>query len=80
MKCYSNPVLVQWVDSAGGRVKAAESLGVKYARLDHAYTGRRRVSPAMASTIELATGGQITRAALRPDLFGPLPPKRRKVA
>ncbi len=77
---YSNPPLVQWVDKAGGRAKAAKLLGVKYARLDHAYTGRRCVSTALASAIELATGGAVTRVALRPDLFGPLPTKRPKVA
>ena len=76
----TNRALVAFIDRNGGRAKVARLIGVKYARLDHAYTGRRSVSVALATAIEVATGGKVTRAELRPDLFGPLPAKRRKAA
>jgi hypothetical protein len=34
--------------------------------------GRRRVSPQNAIRIERATNGLVTRAELRPDIFGPI--------
>lgn len=40
----------------------------------------RRPSPKKIHAIEAATSGVVTRHDLRPDVYGPKPSKRRKVA
>jgi hypothetical protein len=44
-----------------------------YSRRQHFYAisnGTRRPSPELAKELERLTGGQVTRAELRPDLWG----------
>jgi len=44
-------------------------------------TGRRKASPSLAKAIEAATDGEVSRASIRPDLWGePFPSKVRKKA
>lgn len=47
----------------------AESLGCNADYLWQIATERRRASPALARRIEAATGGVVTRAELRPDVW-----------
>ena len=65
-----------FIDLVGGRKVAAKRLGVSLAMVGHLCTGERSVSPQVAKRIEEVSGGAITRAALLPDLFGPVDPKK----
>ena len=51
----------------------ATKLGVSQSFITHIETGRRAVSPAMAVRWETLTHGVLSRAALRPDIFGKMP-------
>jgi len=54
----------------GSEGRLAEAIGFTPTALS---TSRRRIgrwSPEMAAAVEVATGGRVTRAQLRPDLFG----------
>lgn len=48
----------------------AKKLGVAVPTLRSLENGTRPITPERAKEIEDATGGAITRAALRPDIFG----------
>lgn len=50
----------------------AAAIGVSKQMVSHWFTGLREVSPEMCVEIERVTGGEVTRAELRPDIFGPL--------
>lgn len=56
----------------GGFPRVAEKLGFNAEFLRQVAKGRRRVSPHNAIRIESATNGAVTRADLRPDIFGPI--------
>lgn len=58
--------------SHGGFPRVAEKLGFNAEFLRQVAKGRRRVSPQNAIRIERATQGAVTRADLRPDIFGPV--------
>jgi len=49
----------------------AAALGVNPSLISQWKIGYRRISPETAIRIERATNGDITRADLRPDIFGP---------
>jgi DNA-binding transcriptional regulator YdaS (Cro superfamily) len=53
--------------------KLAALCGVTPAFISHMKTGRKAIPPALCPKIEAATGGLVTRAQLRPDIFGKLP-------
>lgn len=57
----------------GGRRALAASLGVTRQAVSHWFRGRRALTAEQCAAIERATGGQVTRAELRPDIFGPAP-------
>ena len=65
----------EYVESVGGRAVAAERLGVTVGMVGHVLNGIRSLSVEKAKLIEQQTGGAITRADLRPDIFDPAPDK-----
>jgi len=48
----------------------ASILGVSQGMISHWVTGRNRLTAERAIQIEQATDGQVSRYALRPDIFG----------
>ena len=72
----SNPHVQAFVTIVGGRKVAAQRLGISLAMVGHLCTGERAVSPQVAKKIEEVSGGVITRAALLPELFGPVDPTK----
>lgn len=52
------------------QVELAKALGVSQGLVGHWVNGRRRITAERAIEIETATGGAVSRADLRPDLFG----------
>lgn len=65
----------EYVESVGGRAVAAERLGVTVGMVGHVLNGIRSLSVEKSKLIEQQTGGAITRADLRPDIFDPAPDK-----
>lgn len=55
-----------------GNRALADALGVSQSLISQWKTGHRRISPETAARIERATNGLVTRAELRPDIFGPI--------
>jgi DNA-binding transcriptional regulator YdaS (Cro superfamily) len=58
-----------FVDRAGGRDQAAQSLGISVGMVSHILCGRRGISVNVAQGIHTATDGEISKANLRPDLW-----------
>jgi DNA-binding transcriptional regulator YdaS (Cro superfamily) len=63
----------KYVDNAGGRAEAAKKLGITVGMVGHVLTGVRNISVERAKMVEAQTDGRISRAMLRPDVFGPAP-------
>lgn len=61
------------IEAVGGQRELAEALGVHPSLVSQWANGRRPVAAIHAIPIETATGGQVTRHDLRPDVFGPAP-------
>lgn len=57
-----------------GRQKLADALGVSPSMISQWVTGHRPIAARHVLPIEAATGGQVTRYELAPEVFGP-PPK-----
>lgn len=51
----------------------AHKVGVTPQHLNAVLKGRAKASAVLASRIQEATGGEVRREVLRPDVFGPLP-------
>lgn len=58
--------LTKAIRLVGGHTKMAEMLGIERTAI---YQWKKGVPPNRAVEIEQATGGEITREQLRPDLF-----------
>ena len=56
--------------------QAAEMFGVSQGLVSHWLNGRCSISAELCRAVEIATAGAVTRADLRPDLFGPVPVAR----
>jgi DNA-binding transcriptional regulator YdaS (Cro superfamily) len=54
----------------GEQRRLANLLGISPTWMNLLVSGKRDCSPELALGIEAATNGQVTRAELRPDLFG----------
>lgn len=54
----------------GEQRRLANALGISPTWMNLVVSGKRDCSPELALAIEQATNGQVTRAELRPDLFG----------
>ncbi len=61
------------VELAGGQTALAKQLGVSQGLVWHWCAGRLKVRAERCGAIETATNGQVTRAMLRPDVFGEAP-------
>ena len=59
-----------YVKRVGGRSEAAERLGISVGMVSHILCDRRGISPGIAQAIDADTGGEISKASLRPDLWG----------
>lgn len=72
--------LKKYIADPAARKALADALGSSPDYLWQIATGwnGRQSSPKLAARIEEATGGKVTRADLRPDIFGDTP--KRKVA
>lgn len=57
----------------GGQAGLARELGLTPQAVSQWVNGHRPVPPRHALAIERATGGAVSRYALRPDVFGPEP-------
>lgn len=64
--------LKTFIAESGARKTLADALGTSPDYLWQIATGwqGRKASPKLALAIEEATGGKVTRAELRPDLWG----------
>jgi len=71
--------LTEYFADVSGREDLARALSKNPDYLYQIATNRRQASPALAIQIEAATQGKVTRAELRPDLWGD-EPKRKKAA
>jgi len=56
--------------AAGGQTKLAELLGITVGAVNHWVAGRGVVPAERCPAIERAVSGAVTRAELRPDVFG----------
>ena len=68
MKKKSLPIR-RAVDHFGGVPQMVDAVGVSRASV-YFWLAGRSISPEIAVRIEAASGGAVTRADLRPDLFG----------
>lgn len=68
--------LLTYIAAMDQRKALAEKCGTSPEYLWQVATGWRARKPSvdLARKIEEATAGAVTRAELRPDIFGPLPP------
>lgn len=71
MNDTSIAALQRAIDHFGGAAPMAQKAGISKAAI-YFWLAGRPVSPSFAVKIEQATGGAVTRAELRPDLFGEL--------
>lgn len=58
------------VEIAGGQASLARSISVSASFVNQLVLGKRPVPPTLCLPIEQAVEGKITRAQLRPDVFG----------
>lgn len=56
-------------DVRGAKAEMAAHLGITPTWLSLLIAGRRKASPVLAMSIEVATSGLVTRKDLRPDIF-----------
>lgn len=66
----------KFVDEVGGRAEAAKRLDITVGMVGHVVNGVRSLSVERAKLVEAQTEGRISRADLRPDIFGPPPSDR----
>lgn len=59
-----------YVREVGGRKEAAKRLGLSLGMVSHILCDRRGISPPVAQSIDADTSGRISKASLRPDLWG----------
>lgn len=60
-----------YIADTGRRRALADTVNANPDYLWQVATGRRNASTSLATAIEAATGGEVTRASLRPDVWGP---------
>lgn len=67
-----NQAIDDAVKAAGTQAKLARAIDVSPVFVSQMRSGVKAVPAELCPRIELATGGQVTREQLRPDIFGPL--------
>lgn len=60
------------VDIAGSQTALATAIGVSSSFVSQCLSGVRPIPAIRCRDIEIATGGKVTRAQLRPDIYGEL--------
>lgn len=65
-----NELAIKAATAAGGPTALAHRLGVKPPTVHQWMKGERPIPSARCRAIEEATGGAVTAAELRPDVFG----------
>jgi DNA-binding transcriptional regulator YdaS (Cro superfamily) len=75
-----NVVIEKAVSRIGGQAALAKAIGVTPAMVYQWLTGRRPVPAERCAAIEAATSGAVTRADLRPDLWGDTPKPAKRAA
>lgn len=77
----SKMALQKAVDLVGGQQALAKAISVKQQNVWNWLNRNKNEVPAeYCRPIETATGGAVKASDLRPDIYGPAPAKRRKVA
>ncbi len=67
---HSNQALERAIECMGGVAKLARALGVQSQAVSQWRSGATSISASRALEIELVTGRAVSRADLRPDIFG----------
>ena len=65
----STKALQKAINIAGSQTKLAKKLKVTQTAVSHWLTRNKRIPAERAVAVEKATGGQVTRRDLRPDLY-----------
>ncbi|PPK72652.1 DNA-binding transcriptional regulator YdaS (Cro superfamily) [Methylobacter tundripaludum] len=55
----------------GGRVEAANAIGVSPSYISMIKSGKRKCSPALAVLVDNITNGKVSKQELRPDIWSP---------
>jgi DNA-binding transcriptional regulator YdaS (Cro superfamily) len=71
-----NEVIRSAIHAVGTQAALARAGGFSQQHVSKLLNGERTASGTMALKIERATGGAVTRADVRPDLFADLMPRR----
>lgn len=69
-------LVIQAVELKGSQQKLADALGCSQQQISYLLNEATKISAEMAVGIERATGGEISRQALRPDLYPPADAKQ----
>jgi DNA-binding transcriptional regulator YdaS (Cro superfamily) len=70
----SNDALDRAIEIVGSQQALADGLNIKSPSIS-GWRQSGKVPVERCAAIEAATGGRVTRNELRPDVFGPLPPR-----
>lgn len=63
-------LIQQAVDEAGSQAALAKNIGITQQGVSYLLTRAKNVSVEIAVAIDRSTKGKISKAALRPDIFG----------
>ena len=63
-------LLQRAINKAGSQQALAAAIGVSQQQVSYLMTKAKRIPAEVAIAVERATEGEVTRAELRPDLFG----------
>lgn len=63
-------LLQKAIDKAGSQQALAAAIGVSQQQVSYLMTKARRIPAEIAIAVERATGGEVSRNELRPDIFG----------
>jgi|TARA_R110000822_G_C15317873_1_gene493395 DNA-binding transcriptional regulator YdaS (Cro superfamily) len=68
------------ITTVGGQGKLAGLIGKRQGHIGNWLHRDKKVPAEVCVAIETATGGEVTRYDLRPDVFGPPPKRTRRAA
>lgn len=78
--CTFRPHIERAVALYGSQVKLAREVGCSQQYISWLLKDAEQISAEMAVAFERATGGVVSRASLRPDIFGPAPRPTKEAA
>lgn len=73
----TNTPLMRAIEACGSQTALARACGVKQGHVWYWLNKAKQVPAEYAGLIEAATGGTVTKAELRPDIFDAPTPRRR---